>query len=45
MDGDLCEAEKVDSWGRIQLCIRVHGHTGRHMATNWNTDYPTAVWS
>jgi hypothetical protein len=44
MSGDLCDAEYRDGWDRLQFCVRVAGHTGRHLATEWKCRYPTAVW-
>jgi hypothetical protein len=44
MTGDLCDAEYRDGWGRLQSCVRVAGHTGRHLATEYRCRYPVAVW-
>jgi hypothetical protein len=44
MSGDLCDAPYLDGWGRHHECIRVEGHTGRHMAVSWGCNYPVAVW-
>jgi hypothetical protein len=44
MEGDTCPAEIRDTRDRLQLCIRVKGHSGRHMAVERRCSYPTAVW-
>jgi hypothetical protein len=45
MSGDLCDAEYRDGWGRVNFCVRLPGHTGRHLATEHRCRYPVAVWS
>lgn len=45
MDGDFCDADHVDSWGHEHACLRLPGHTGRHLALEYLGRYPVAVWS
>lgn len=44
MQGDFCNAPYLDGWGRHHECVRLPGHTGRHLATDRLCRYPVAVW-
>lgn len=45
MNGPICGQHHQDYQGLEHVCIRLPGHTGRHLAVDFGVHYPTAVWA